>query len=79
MVKRRACDTHAGLGEVLEVTRHNNKMDMTIAEQVEAVKEQICRDYCKHTEEYLSCYKDPDEAEEKLLADMCNFCPLSRL
>ena len=54
-------------------------MDMTIAEQVEAVKEQICRDYCKHTEAYLATYKDLDEANEKLLADMCNFCPLCRL
>ena len=61
------------------MSRHNNKMDMTIAEQVEAVKEQICRDYCKHTEAYLATYKDLDEANEKLLADMCNFCPLCRL
>ena len=59
--------------------RHNNKMDMTIAEQVEAVKELICRDYCKHTEAYLGKYKDVDEAQERLLADMCNFCPLCRL
>ena len=59
--------------------RHNNKMDMTIAEQVEAVKEQICRDYCKHTEAYLATYKDPDEAEEKLLADICQYCPMREL
>ena len=61
------------------MTRHVNKLDMTIGEQMEAIKEDICRDYCKHTEAYLSTYKDPDEAEEKLLADMCNFCPLTRL
>ena len=59
--------------------RHNNKMDMTIAEQVEAVKEQICRDYCKHTEAYLATYKDPDEAQEKLLADICQYCPMREL
>ena len=59
--------------------RHNNKMDMTIAEQVEAVKEQICRDYCKHTEAYLGKYKDPDEAQEKLLADICQFCVMREL
>lgn len=59
--------------------RKHNKEDMTVCEQIEAIKEQICRDYCKNTEAYLSTYKDPDEAEEKLLADMCNFCPLCRL
>ena len=59
--------------------RQNNKADMTVTEQIEAIKEQICDDYCKHTEAYLSCYKDPDEAQQKLLADMCNFCPLTRL
>ena len=61
------------------MTRHNNKMDMTIAEQVEAVKEQICRDYCKHTEAYFATYKDPDEAWEKQCADICNFCPIKEL
>ena len=61
------------------MTRKNNVQDMSISEQIEVIKAAICRGYCKHTEEYLSLYKDPDEAEEKLLADMCNFCPLSRL
>ena len=61
------------------MTRHNNKMDMTVGEQIEAVKELICRDYCKHTEEYLSSYKDPDEAWEKQNADICNYCPMKEL
>lgn len=59
--------------------RHNNKMDMTIAEQIAAVREKICDDYCKYTEQYLGCYKDPDEAQEKLLADMCQYCPMREL
>lgn len=46
---------------------------------IERIKEEICSDYCKHTEAYLSCYKDPDEAQEKLLADMCQYCPVNRL
>lgn len=61
------------------MTRHNNRADMTITEIIEDVKENICEDYCKYTEQYLSCYKDPDEAQEKLLADMCQYCPLTRL
>ena len=61
------------------MTRHNNIQDMTIGEQVEAIKEELCRDYCRHTQEYLSCYKDPDEAQEKLLADMCQYCVMNRL
>lgn len=59
--------------------RRVNKSEMTIAEQVEAAREQICSRYCKYTEAYLGKYKDVDEAQERLLADMCNFCPLCRL
>ena len=59
--------------------RSNNKEDMTITEQIAAVREKICDDYCKFTEQYLSCYKDPDEAQEKLLADMCQYCPMREL
>ena len=61
------------------MTRHNNKAEMSITEIIEDVKENICDDYCKYTEQYRSCYKDPDEAQEKLLSDMCNYCPLCRL
>lgn len=59
--------------------RRANKADMNVSEQIEAVRESICSDYCKYTEQYLATYKDPDDAEERLLADMCNFCPLCRL
>ena len=61
------------------MTRHNNKMDMTVGEQIEAVKEDICDNKCRITQEYLSQYKDPDEAYEKMLADACHFCSMSRL
>lgn len=61
------------------MTRKNNVQDMSISEQIEAIKEGICDDYCKYTEQYRACYKDPDEAQERLMADMCNFCPLIRL
>lgn len=59
--------------------RSINKEDMTIPEQIAAVREKICDAYCRYTEQYLSCYKDPDEAQEKLLADMCQYCPMREL
>lgn len=46
---------------------------------IEEIRERICQDYCKYTEQYLSCYKEPDEATEKLLSDMCEYCPLGGL
>lgn len=59
--------------------RKNNKADMTITEQIAAVREKICDSYCRYTEQYLSCYKDPDEAQEKLLADICQYCVMREL
>ena len=61
------------------MTRHNNRAEMTVSEIVEDIKEKICDDYCKYTEEYLSKYKDPDDAQKRMLADKCNFCPLKLL
>ena len=61
------------------MSRHNNKAEMTVGEIIEDVKEQICDEYCKYTEQYLACYKDPDEAQEKLLADICQFCVMREL
>ena len=48
-------------------------------EEIEEIKAKICDDYCRYTQDYLECYKDPDEAYEKLLADMCQYCPLTKL
>ena len=59
--------------------RQKNKADMTVTEQIAAVREKICSEYCKHTEAYLSSYKDPDEAWEKQNADICNYCPMREL
>lgn len=61
------------------MTRHNNVSDMTIQEQLETMKDTICEDICKYTEQYRACYKDPDEADEKRIADMCHFCVVTRL
>lgn len=59
--------------------RQNNVADMTICEQLEAIKADICDNKCRMTQEYLSQYKDPDEAYQKMLADACHFCGMSRL
>lgn len=61
------------------MTRTRNKQDMSITEQLETVRDKICAEYCKHTEAYLSCYKDPDEAYQKQQADICNYCPMREL
>ena len=61
------------------MARKINKEDMTIPEQIAAVREKICSDYCRYTQEYLSCYKDPDEAWERQSADICNYCPMREL
>ena len=61
------------------MTRHNNRAEMSITEIIEDVKEKIFEDYCKYTEEYLSHFEDPDDAQERMLADKCQFCPLCRL
>jgi len=63
----------------VKTMRKKNKAEMTITEQITAVREKICDSYCRYTEQYLSCYKDPDEAWEKQCADICNFCPMREL
>ena len=61
------------------MTRHNNKSDMTVREIIEDVKDNICENYCKYTEQYRGCFKDPMEADENKIADMCHFCVMGRL
>lgn len=45
----------------------------------EEIKQAICDDYCRFREEALYKHKDPDEAEEWLLDNYCEDCPLGRL
>lgn len=61
------------------MTRHNNRAEMSISEIIEDVKEHICDEYCRYTQEYRKTYTNPDEAEEKMTADRCSYCPLNRL
>ena len=47
--------------------RRNNIADMTITEQIEKVKEDICDEYCKYPEQTRKEHKDAEEAYEALL------------
>lgn len=39
----------------------------------------MCDNYCRHQEEYLSNYADPDEAFERMCIEECETCPLNRI
>ena len=59
--------------------RKANKVDMTIREQIASVKDRICDNVCKHEQEYLGRYKDPDVAWEMMQREECSKCPMSEL
>ncbi len=58
-----------------EHRRRNNKERMTIIEQLEAMRDNLCEDYCKYQEQAFSTHKDPDEALDALMKEHCNDCP----
>jgi hypothetical protein len=51
----------------------------SISEQFEEIKEEMCDKYCRFTELSLETHKDPDEANEWLMRQYCENCPLTRL
>ena len=61
------------------MARHNNKADMTVCEQIEAIKEKICKVYCQFPVIGKEAIGDPDEAQEWLKDNFCNNCPLKEL
>ena len=52
------------------MTRKNNKEDMTIGEQIAAVREKICDEYCKWP------FITETQAD---LNEICAQCPLNKL
>ena len=50
--------------------RRNNKMEMSIYEQLQAIKEEMCEHYCH----YRKTYVYQSDVDEK-----CEHCPLTRL
>lgn len=59
--------------------RRNNKERMTVIEQLEGLRDNICEDYCKYQEKAFSEHKDPDEALDALIKEHCNDCPFMGL
>lgn len=64
--------------------RRNNVADMTIHEQLEDIAERICSDYCKYPgifhQFYLqNKYENEDQANEAMMEQFCESCPLMRL
>lgn len=51
----------------------------SITEQFEEIKEEMCDKYCRFTELSLETHKNPDEANEWLMHNYCENCPLTRL
>lgn len=52
---------------------------MTVPQMMQEVVETMCGDYCKMPERYLSAIKDPDEAQETMIEEVCKNCPLNKL
>ena len=63
-------------GAKREAMRRKNIADMTITEQIESIKEQMCNDYCK----YPDTWDAEKEGCELWDSDLCaKECPLNRL
>lgn len=50
-----------------------------IRQELEHIAECICDDICKYREEYFGRYEDADYAQERLMAEKCESCPVGRL
>ncbi len=54
--------------------RRNNPAEMTINEQLEKIKEEVCDRYCRYTLRNRNGHMS-----NKLFDDTCNRCPLNKL
>lgn len=52
---------------------------MTVTKILDEVIKDICDKYCKFPEKYGAKYPDKEEAEEKMMCEQCDKCPLNRL
>ena len=64
--------------------RKNNKMDMTVIEQIESIKQAMCNDYCKYPSEYHEKVlrdeiQNDDVANDTMCEEICSKCPLTEL
>ena len=58
--------------------RKNNISNMTVVEQIIAIKEDTCLYACKHIEQTKKDYHDP-QVQLVMLQGYCQGCPLGRL
>jgi len=57
----------------------NEDSKLSVTDIIQEVKDSICNSYCKWFDNYCGVYKDVEEAEEHLLSEKCDGCPLNRL
>lgn len=65
-------------------SRRKNVAEMSVTEQIEDIAERMCTDYCRYPGLYHERllrdeYKNPDEADEAMQKEICEYCPLMRL
>lgn len=41
--------------------------------------EDICNNYCKYPDLYSARYADEDEANDRMMEEICDHCPLNRI
>ncbi|MBQ1577301.1 MAG: hypothetical protein IIZ83_10095 [Oscillospiraceae bacterium] len=41
--------------------------------------EDICNNYCKYPDLYSARYADEDEANARMMEEICDHCPLNRI
>lgn len=57
--------------------RSNNKMDMTVTEQIKAIREGMCKSYCKYHEKGEQLINPDDYIE--FMDKHCKGCPIREL
>ena len=59
--------------------RKTNKADMTVTEQLNEVRRQICDNYCKYMDLVLETHQSPDLDMDYLQETYCSTCPMNEL
>ena len=56
--------------------RKNNKADMTVSEQLQAIGDRFCADYCKHGKTIKTL---TDDELSEFMKEHCKHCPVTEL
>jgi hypothetical protein len=59
--------------------RKTNKADMTVTEQLNEVRRQVCYNYCKYMDLVLGTHQSPDLDMDYLQETYCATCPMNEL